>query len=191
MSLGYLVRFFFTFPFNFYLTNSFLDILLVLRHPAPPFSMQWGNESRSRENAQEMSYDVSWAFGKFFFFFSFHFYITYSFFQITHSFSDIIHHLSTTTTARDDRRTRGMMRRTPKRRRTTSLGHVVCYFLLFPFISILLTFFLGIVHSFSDNHRPLHNDDESSTMIMKGGLRRVCVSSLKQVFFLFPIFEPY
>ena len=58
----YLVSFFY-----FYLTSSFLDDLLVLRHTAPLFQRQWGNKSHSRENTQEMLYDVSWAFSKLFF----------------------------------------------------------------------------------------------------------------------------
>ena len=140
MSLGYLVRFFLLFLLIFISLTLFQTYYSFSDIQHPPFRRNGGMRAVAEKTPKRccmmsLGHLVS------FFFFSFHFYITYSFFQITHSFSDIIHHLSMTMTARDDRRTRGMMRRTPKRRRMRFLGHVVCYFLLFPFISILLTFF--------------------------------------------------
>ena len=69
---------------------------------------------------QEMSYDVSWAFSNFFFL-SFHFYTTYSFFLDN---TLVLWHPPPIDDGDDNGRTRGVMRRTPKRRCTTSLGHV-------------------------------------------------------------------
>ena len=97
MSLGYLVSYFFYFFFIFYLTNSFLDMLLILWHTAPLFWRRHGNKSCSRDNAQETSYNVSWAFSTFFFF-SFPFILYYLLFF----FLDKTHFPTTTTHLYDD-----------------------------------------------------------------------------------------
>ena len=78
-------KFFFLFLSFLYYLLIFLDNSLVLRHHPPPIDDN-DNEGRlenkryDEENAQETSYDVSWACGMLLFTFSFHFYIANFFF---------------------------------------------------------------------------------------------------------------
>ena len=120
-------------------------------------------EAQQWDNAQETSYDVSWAFSKFLFFF-FLFLITY-FFLDDPLIPDIYRLFDNEGRKHDDggneRRSR---ERTPKRRRTTSLGHLVSSFFSFSFPFLLLTFFLddplvpNIYHLF-DNKGQKHDDN--------------------------------
>ena len=106
----------------------------------PPFWPWQGKESCSRENTQEMSYDVSWALSKFFFFF-FHF-LYYLLIFLDNTL--VLRHPPPI----DNDNSKGRLENerydeenTQKTLYNVSWACGMFFFLLFLFISILLTFF--------------------------------------------------
>ena len=75
----------------------------------------------------------------------------------THAFANTTTYLDNDGQRMDDR-----CKKTPKRRRTTSLGHLVCLFHCFFFIVLTFYFRYVLLHSFSDIRRVFDDDGQDN-----------------------------